>query len=96
MIPRAMDSLDVIERVMLAEEIFEANIPNNDAEYFSLEEIVDWLESRLSNQRPSKQAARLLGKLARISNGPNWLILSMVRGGESKSQPSFERSSDSH
>ena len=71
MIPRAMDSPDVIEKVMLAEEIFEAEIPNNDAEYSgSPEEIVNWLELGLSNRRPNKQAARLLRKVAKDQQRP--------------------------
>jgi len=53
MIPRAMDSLDLVEAVMLIEEIFRTDIPDGDAESFgSPREIVDWLEPHLSNRRP--------------------------------------------
>jgi hypothetical protein len=66
MIPKAMDSLDIVEAVILIEEIFGADIPANDAENFgSPPEIVDWLEPHLSNQRPNKNAVALLKKLAK-------------------------------
>jgi len=65
MIPRAMDSLDIVEAVMLVEEIFGTDIPSRDAENFgSPREIVDWLEPHLVNRRPNKQAAAFLRKLA--------------------------------
>ena len=44
----------------------ELEIPDNDAEGFSSpREIVDWLETHLANQRPNKQAAAFLQKLAK-------------------------------
>jgi hypothetical protein len=65
MIPRATDSLETVEMVMLVEEVFEVDIPDGDAERFgSPREIVGWLEARLSNQRPNKAARTLLRKLA--------------------------------
>jgi Phosphopantetheine attachment site len=71
MIPKAMDSLDLVEAVMLIEEVFGTEIPDNDAENFgSPKEMVDWLELRLSNQRPNKGAAALLRKLAKDHNEP--------------------------
>lgn len=71
MIPRAMDSLDVVEMVMLFEEIFGTNIPDNDAETFgSPAEIVDWLEPHLTNQRPNKRAVALLKGVAKIQQNP--------------------------
>jgi Phosphopantetheine attachment site len=71
MIPKAMDSLDIVEAVMLIEEIFGTDIPANDAEHFgSPSEIVDWLEPHLSNQRPNKNAVALLKKLAQTHNNP--------------------------
>jgi hypothetical protein len=55
--------------VILIEEIFE--IPSGDAENFgSPREIVDWLESHLSNQRPDRKAAAFLRKLAQTQNNP--------------------------
>jgi hypothetical protein len=64
MIPKAMDSLDLVEAVMLIEEVFGTEIPDGDAETFgSPREMVDWLELHLSNQRPSKGAAALLKRL---------------------------------
>jgi hypothetical protein len=64
--PRAMDSLDMVEAVMLIEEVFGTAIPSSDAEHFaSPEYIVDWLEWNLSNHRPNKAAVALLRKLAK-------------------------------
>jgi hypothetical protein len=72
MIPKAMDSLDLVEAVMLIEEVLGIEIPHGDAETFgSPREMVDWLELHLSNQRPSKGAAALLTKLAKAHNNPN-------------------------
>ena len=66
-----MDSLDLLEAVMLIEEVLGTEIPNKDAENFgSPREMVDWLELRLSNQRPNKAAASLLIKLAKDHNDP--------------------------
>ena len=71
MIPKAMDSLDLVEAVMLIEEIFGTEIPNGDAENFgSPREMADWLELHLSNQRPNKEAAALLRKLAKAHANP--------------------------
>jgi hypothetical protein len=56
MVPKSMDSLDVVEAVMLIEEVFGTEIPDGDAETFgSPRDMVDWLELHLSNQRPSKR-----------------------------------------
>ena len=69
--PKEMDSLDIVEAVMLIEEIFGTEIPAWDAESFgSPVKIVDWLESHLSNRRPNKQAAAFLRKLANTHNNP--------------------------
>jgi hypothetical protein len=71
MFPKAMDSLDIVEAVMLIEEIFGTDIPSGDAENFgSPREIVDWLESHLSNRRPNKDAAAFLRKIAKTQNNP--------------------------
>ena len=71
MIPRATDSLDLVEAVILIEEIFGADIPEIDAENFSSpREIVDWLECHLSNRRPNKEAAAFLKKLAKTYDNP--------------------------
>ena len=71
MIPKAMDSLDLVEAVMLIEEVFGTEIPDGDAETFgSPRDMVDWLELHLSNQRPNKEAAALLRKLAKAHNTP--------------------------
>ena len=65
----SMDSLDAVEIVF--EEIFETELPVNDAESLGgPTEAVDWLEQRLSNQRPNKQAIALLKKLANPQQDP--------------------------
>jgi len=71
MIPKAMDSLDLVEAVMLVEEIFGTDVPDGGAENFgSPREMVDWLEPHLSNRRPNKEAAALLRKFAKAHNDP--------------------------
>jgi hypothetical protein len=71
MTPKAMNSLDLVEAVMLIEEVFELKYPDSDAGSFgSPREMVDRLERHLSNQRPNKQAAALLRKLAKAHNNP--------------------------
>ena len=68
---KAMDSLDLVETVMLIEEIFGTDVPEGDAENFgSPREMVDWLELHLSNRRPNKDAAAFLRKLAKAHNNP--------------------------
>jgi acyl carrier protein len=69
--PKEMDSLDIVEAVMVIEEIFGTDIPDRDAERLgTAEEIVDWLESQLSNQRPNEQANARLRKLSKAKNSP--------------------------
>ena len=66
-----MDSLDLVEAVMLIEEVFGTEIPDADAETFgSPQAMVDWLELHLSNQRPTRAAAALLQRLAKAHNNP--------------------------
>jgi hypothetical protein len=66
-----MDSLEVVEMVMLVEEFFEIEIPNNDMEGFGTSrEIIDWLDLHLSNRRPNKNAAAYLKKLAKKRDNP--------------------------
>jgi hypothetical protein len=67
---KTMDSLDLIEAVMLIEEILGTEIPDRDVEIGSPREMVDWLERHLCNQRPTKEAASLLRKLAKSHNKP--------------------------
>ena len=71
MIPSAMDSLDFVEAVMVLEEVLGIEIPDGEAEHFgSPREIVDCLERCLSIQRPHKQAAALIKRLAKTQNNP--------------------------
>ena len=71
MIPRAIDSLDLVEVVMVFEEVFGVEIPNAGADNFlTPREVVDWREIQLYNQRPDKEAAAMLRKLARDQNNP--------------------------
>jgi hypothetical protein len=71
MTPKAMDSLEVVEMIMVVEEIFDTEIPNTEAESFgSPREIVDSLDLHLSNRRPNRSAADLLKKLAKDHDNP--------------------------
>jgi hypothetical protein len=71
MIPREMDSLEVVEAVMVIEEVFETSVPSRDGENFgSPGEIVDGLERHLSNECPNKAAAGLLRKLVMRTDSP--------------------------
>jgi Phosphopantetheine attachment site len=71
MIPKAMDSLDFVEAVMVLEEVLGIEIPADDAEQCGRpREMVDLLEHHLSNQRPTKKAAELLRGLAKSPNNP--------------------------
>ena len=71
MIPKAMDSLDFVEAVMVLEEVLGIEISADDAEQSgSPREMVDLLERHLSNQRPTKKAAELLRGLAKSQNNP--------------------------
>jgi len=63
--PRATDSLETVEVMVLVEDVFEIEIPDAGANRFDRPgEIADWLEVRLSNQRPNKAAQKLLRRLA--------------------------------
>ena len=69
MVPRAMDSFDFVEAVMVLEEVLEIEISDDEAEQCgSPREMVDMLEHHLSNQRPTKRAAELLRSIAKFQN----------------------------
>jgi hypothetical protein len=61
---------EYIEMVMLFEEIFGAGIPDNIEDLSSAPAMVDWLEPRLLNWGPGKQAAALLRKIAKVQQQP--------------------------
>ena len=66
-----MNSLDTVEAVMVFEEAFGVDLPVSEAgDFESPQDMVDWLEVHLSNERPNKQAAALLRKLAKDQNNP--------------------------
>lgn len=66
-----LNSLDTVEALMAFEEAFGVELPVHEAgDFGSPQEMVDWLELPLSNQRPSKEAAALLRKLAKDHNKP--------------------------
>ena len=68
---KAMNSLDLVEALMSFEEIFGPDLPDTESEAFETsEEMLDWLEQHFSNRRPSKEAAKLLKKLAKKRNEP--------------------------
>jgi hypothetical protein len=92
-VPKAMDSLDLVETVKLIEEIFGTDIPDGDRENFgSPREMVDWLEPHLANQRPNKEAAALLRGLAKARNHPELAEGLDGTGRENRSQPSSAKS----
>ena len=66
-----MDSLDFVEAVMVLEEVLEIEISDNEAEQSgSPPEMVDMLEHKLSNLRPTKRAAELLRGIAKSRDNP--------------------------
>ena len=67
-----MNSLDTVEAVMAFEEAFGVELPVHESKDFgSPQEMVDCLDLHLSNQRPNKEAAALLRKLAKLHNKPD-------------------------
>ncbi len=69
--PDTTDSLDTIEKMMAFEEAFEVHLPDTGPEALSgPNELVDWLEVSISNQRPNKAARALLRKLAKDQQSP--------------------------
>jgi hypothetical protein len=69
--PDTTDSLDTIEKMMAFEEAFEVDLPDTGPETFSgPNELVDWLEVSISNQRPNEAARALLTKLAKDQQLP--------------------------
>ena len=69
MSPRS--SLDVVEILMSFDEAFGTEVPLDDAGSLdSPGKIVDRLELHLSNERPNKDAAALLKKLAKDQGRP--------------------------
>jgi hypothetical protein len=71
MIFQEMESLDTVEAVMAFEEVFGAELPDDDCDRMdSPREVVDWLERHLTKQRLNKQAAAWLRKLAKAHNNP--------------------------
>jgi hypothetical protein len=72
MIPKAIDSLDFVEALMVIEEVFEIDdTPDDTARAFlSPREIVNWLEPQVANKRPNRQTAAMLRKLAKGLNHP--------------------------
>jgi hypothetical protein len=61
-----MDRLETVEKLMSIEEAFGAEIPDDLTQHSGgTREMVDWLELRLSNQRPNKRAQVFLKKLAK-------------------------------
>ena len=64
-----MNSLDTVEAITVFEEVFAIELPVHESgDFGSPQEMVDWLDLYLSNQRPSREAAALLRKLAKDHN----------------------------
>jgi hypothetical protein len=71
MAAKTMDSLDLVEAVVLVEGIFGPKLPDGDAKNFEgPRQMVDWLELRCCNRRPNKEAAVFLRKLAKAQDNP--------------------------
>ena len=68
--PEVMDSPDFSEAIILAEEIFGTDFPDNAANFASSRDIVDWFEIRLLGWGPNTEAAALLKELAQSHNNP--------------------------
>jgi hypothetical protein len=69
-----MNSLDIVEMVMVLEEVFGTEIPFDAEHLGSPREVVDLLDRHLSNQRPNKQAAAFLRKLAKSQQRPELAV----------------------
>jgi hypothetical protein len=66
-----LNSLDTVEALMAFEEVFAVELPVHESgDFGSPQEMVDWLELYLSNQRLNKEAAALLRKLDKDHNKP--------------------------
>lgn len=66
-----MSSLDTVEWLMAFEEAFGVELPVHESKTLGgANEVVGWLQRHLSNQRPNKEAAALLRKLAKTHNNP--------------------------
>jgi hypothetical protein len=71
MTPRPTNSLDLVEMVMVFEEFFGTEIPNDEFEHFDNPSgVVDRMERLLSNHRPNRAAKALLRKLAEEQQRP--------------------------
>ena len=71
MIRKTMNSLDTVETAMVFEEAFGVELPIDGAPSLRTStEIVDWLETHLSHQRPPEEAAAMLRRLAKSRQAP--------------------------
>jgi len=65
------ESLDTVEMVMVFEEVFGVVLPLDGTQRVTTRDgTVDWLVTHLSNQRPNRQAAALLKRLAQSRQNP--------------------------
>jgi hypothetical protein len=75
-----MDSLDVVEMVMVLEEAFGVEIPYDDSQHpGNPSEIVDGLKRRLSNQRPTRRQGFCSESSRKNNHGQSWLRASTGR-----------------
>jgi hypothetical protein len=66
-----LNSLDTVEALMAFEEAFGIELPVHESgDFGSPQEMVEWLDLHLSNQRPSIEATALLRRLAKDQNKP--------------------------
>ena len=65
------DSLDTVEIVMVFEEVFGVVLPVDGAQHVKTrDDAADWLVTHLSDQRPNRQAAAMLKRLAQSRQSP--------------------------
>jgi hypothetical protein len=68
--PREMSSLDTVEMVMAFEEALDIEVSGDIGRFETARQIVDRLETVLSNRRPNKAAAALLRQIAKDRQQP--------------------------
>jgi len=96
MIPKAMDSLDLVEAVMLIEEVFGTEIPDGDAETFgSPREMVIGLNFTFQTNGPARGLLLFSKDWPKLTTILNWLKAWRAHGVENKSLLSSVRCSTS-
>jgi len=86
MIPKAMDSLDLVEAALVIEEVLGTEIPDADGRNFgSPREMVDWLEFTFQTNGPAKGPLLCSKDWPKLTTILNWLKAWRAHGDENKS-----------